>query len=312
MTVTRPALAAGTLAVLVAVAGCSSGTSTTSAPSRSSTPATSDSPTTATTPSTTAAAAPPTTSPTAPALTPGRHVVSFDVDGVARSAIVVVPRGPARPAPLVFVFHGHGGRGAGIARQLGIHRLWRDAIVVYPDGLTGHQGITDPQGLKPGWQARPGESGDRDLALYDTMLSTIERELPVDRDRVSVVGHSNGSAFASLLLHERGDGIAAVATLSAQPGPLLLPTDPIRSMFMAMGRQDAVVPFANQQRSIPLAEQRLGIDPATATVDGLLRTARGTDGVELATYVYPGGHAPPPEVAPLVVDFLRRQRLPAR
>jgi pimeloyl-ACP methyl ester carboxylesterase len=124
-----------------------------------------------------------------------------------------------------------------------------------------------------------------------------------------VVGHSNGSAFTSLLLHERGDAIAATANLSAQPGRLLL-TDPVRSMFMAMGEQDPIVSFANQRRSIPLAEQHLGVDPTTAEVDGLLRTARGTDGVELATYVYPGGHAPPPEVAPLIVDFLRRQSLP--
>src|SRR5438270_642795 len=31
---------------------------------------------------------------------PGRHVVPFDVDGVARTAVLVLPDGVARPAPL--------------------------------------------------------------------------------------------------------------------------------------------------------------------------------------------------------------------
>jgi hypothetical protein len=72
---------------------------------------------------------------------------------------------------------------------------------------------------------------------------------------------------------------------------------------------DALVPFATQQQSIPLAEHKLGADPSRATVDGHLRTESGRDGLELATYVYPGGHAMPPEAPRLIVDFFRRHTL---
>ena len=237
---------------------------------------------------------------------PGRNVVSFDVNGVRRSAIVVVPVDSSHPAPLVFVFHGHGGRGANIERRFDIEGLWPDAIVVYPDGLAGHPGVTDRKGVEPGWQTRLGEQGDRDVAFYDAMLSALSAKLPVDRDRVFLLGHSNGSAFLSLLLNQRGDGIAATANLSSQPSGRLLDGDPVRSMFMAMGRRDPIVPYANQAKSIPLAQRKLGIDPSTETVNGYLRTERGQGNVELATYVYPGGHDPPPEVPGLVVAFFRR------
>ena len=151
--------------------------------------------------------------------------------------------------------------------------------------------------------------GARDLALYDTMLTTLQSKLPVDADRVYFMGHSNGSAFVSLLLNQRGDAIAATANLSAQPSARLLASDPARSMFMAMGTDDPVVPYNTQKRTIRLAEQKLGADPNRATVTGCLRSEPGRGLLELATYVYPGGHAVPPEVPQLVVDFFRRHTL---
>ena len=122
------------------------------------------------------------------------------------------------------------------------------------------------------------------------------------------MGHSNGSAFTSLLLNVRGDQIAATANLSSQPGRLL-DTDPVRSMFMSMGEQDPIVPYDNQKQSIPLAEAKLGVDPATATVDGYLRLETAPGNLELATYVHPDGHEVPDAVPPLVVAFFQRHSL---
>jgi polyhydroxybutyrate depolymerase len=235
--------------------------------------------------------------------------MTFDVDGKSRTATVVVPTDPSHPAPLVFLFHGHGGNGATIERRFAISTLWPQAIVVAPDGLPGHHGITDPEGAKPGWQTHVGELGDRDLAFYDTMLAELQSRFLVDHDRIYLVGHSNGSAFVSLLLNQRGDRIAATANLSAQPSASLLATDPTRSMFMAMGTRDPIVPYTNQRQSIPIAEHKLGIDPACTEADGFLRVEHGRGNLELDTYVYPGGHAPPPEVPGLVVDFFQRHTL---
>jgi polyhydroxybutyrate depolymerase len=285
------------LGALVALtAGCSAGTPATVA---SSSPSTAPSPSTSST----------VTSTPDRSYTPGRHEVSFEVDGSRRTAVVVVPIGSSHPAPLVFVFHGHGGNGAAIERKMRIEELWPDAIVVYPDGLVGHQGITDPHGTKPGWQTRLGERGDGDIKFYDTMLATLRSKLPVDPARVYLMGHSNGSAFVSLLLNRRGDAIAATANMSAQPSARLLDGDPVRSMFMSMGTQDPIVPYDNQKRSIPLAEQKLGVDRSRATVRGYLRSEPGRGNLELETYVYPGGHAPPAEVPRLVVEFFERHTL---
>ena len=138
-----------------------------------------------------------------------------------------------------------------------------------------------------------GETGDRDLAFYDTMLASLRSALPVDSNRIYAMGHSNGSGFVSLLLNQRGAGIAATANLSGQPVQLL-PTDPARSMFMAMGMTDPIVPYANQKRAIPLAEKKIGADPATAKVAGYLRSEKGRGNLELGVHTsIPAGTSRP-------------------
>ena len=265
---------------------------------------------TTTTPPTTVAP-PPTTTPGTGThtFTAGRQVVTWQVDGFTRTAVVVVPPAAlapgAAPVPVIFAFHGHGGSGPNFERNTHFDQLWPDAVVVYPSGLVGHAGKTDPEGVKPGWQTVVGEEGDRDLHLYDAMAADLRASLPVDPDRLYLVGFSNGSAFTSLLFNQRGDQVAATANLSAQPG-LLLFTDPVRSMFMMIGEADPIVPADAQKKSIPLAQKKLSIDPSTTVVDGYLTSARGPGNLELATYVHPGGHDIPPEVPPLVVSFLQR------
>lgn len=278
------------LALAVLLAACSDTTAPTSAAASSSAP-------------------PPSSSAVAEAtLSPGQHDVTFDVGGTARTATVVVPAADG-PRPLVFVFHGHGGQGEFIQRGMAIETLWPDAVVVYPDGLPGHKGITDPEGVKSGWQSELGELEDRDLAFYDVMLSTLRAGLSIDGERIYAMGVSNGSQFAALVLNQRGDDVAAVANLSAPPGARIIASDPVRSMFVSLGMEDPLVRFELAKLTIPLIESRLGVDTSNPTVDGLLRSEFNPDGVELATYLYPGGHAPPPEIPPLVVEFFQRHTL---
>ena len=235
--------------------------------------------------------------------------MSFNVAGVRRTAVLVVPSDATKTAPLVFAFHGHGGSGAVFDRKFEIEQLWPAAIVVYPDGLTGHKGRTDPEGKKSGWQTAVGEDGDRDLAFYDVMLTSLKSKLHVDPNRLYVVGHSNGSAFTSLLLNQRGSAIAATANSSSQPTAAQLDSDPVRSMFMSMGTHDPIVPYANQRKAIPIAENKLGIDPAKTTTRGYLRIEHGRGNLELDTYVHPGGHPTPAGVPRLIVEFFRRHTL---
>lgn len=240
---------------------------------------------------------------------PGAQTISIDVHGTTRTAVLAVPTDLSHPVPLLFAFHGHGGTGAALDRQMGFEKLWPQAIVVYPNGLTGHATPQDPQGLKTGWQGVAGQGGDADLHFYDALLSDLESKLPVDRSRIYLMGHSNGSFLVSLLRNERGQAIAATANSSGQP-TRLIPTDPVRSMFMSMGQFDATVPYAQQKKAVPLATAHLGVDPATAKVDGFLTTETGPNGIELSVYDYPGGHKPPPELPGLIVAFFQRHTLP--
>jgi len=266
---------------------------------------------------TSTAAGPTTTTHAAESLTPapdrayrpGQRDVTFDVGGLARTAVLVVPANLTGPLPLVFVFHGHGGQGRGIQRTIDLESHWPETVVVYPDGLPGHRGITDPEGVKPGWQSELGEAGDRDLEFFDVILTALQSSLPVDAERIYVMGHSNGSQFASLVLNQRGEAIAAAANVAAAPNAQRIESDPVRSRFVAMGMDDPLVPFELQQRAIPRLEAKLAVDTATATVDGYLRSEAGPNNIELALYVHPGGHAVPPEVPPLVADFFRRHTL---
>ncbi|MBZ0154243.1 MAG: hypothetical protein K8J09_22175, partial [Planctomycetes bacterium] len=128
---------------------------------------------------------------------------SWQVDGDRREALVHVPPAARRePVPLVFVFHGHGGSMAGIARSFDLHTAWPEAVVVYPQGLPTSTG-RDPDGRRAGWQNRAGADGDRDLRFVDTMLAALRDELCIDPDRVHATGHSNGGGFTYLLLAQR-------------------------------------------------------------------------------------------------------------
>src|SRR4051794_33539337 len=61
---------------------------------------------------------------------------SWTVDGVEREALLAAPASTKQsPAPLVFVWHGHGGTMRNSARSFHIHTLWPEAVVVYPQGL---------------------------------------------------------------------------------------------------------------------------------------------------------------------------------
>src|ERR1700679_76467 len=64
------------------------------------------------------------------------QTMEFTVDGVARTALVYIPAAAkTTPAPLVFVFHGHGGNARQVARGFRIDQEWPEAISVYMQGL---------------------------------------------------------------------------------------------------------------------------------------------------------------------------------
>ena len=228
---------------------------------------------------------------------------NFDVNGLKRGAIVVAPDSK-KAAPLVFVFHGHGGNMLQAKRSFGIDKLWPEAIVVYPQGLPT-KGRTDPEGKKNGWQQQKGEYDDRDLAFFDVMLATLNKEHKIDRKRVYVTGHSNGGRFTYLLWAQRGDTFAAVAPSGSPATGLIRDLKPLSAFFIA-GENDQLVSFASQRFSINAIRPILKTDESKAKTNGLVHIEPGPGGIELGTYFYPGTHTYPQEAAVKTVEFFKR------
>jgi polyhydroxybutyrate depolymerase len=229
------------------------------------------------------------------------------VDGVERSVIVVKNSKAAPPAgaPLIFVFHGHGGTARHSHNRMGVHEHWPEAVVLYPQGLPGVSGITDPDGKQSGWQKNPGELADRDLKFFDTLLTMAKEKLGIDEKRVYVMGHSNGSRFANVIWASRGDKITAIGSSGGHGSGLYIRTQP-KPVFFIAGERDTIVPFAGQMRSLESLRRFLKTDVEKATVKGKVKVEPGPEGIELATYIHSGGHEWPAAANQLLVEFFQR------
>lgn len=234
----------------------------------------------------------------------------WTVDGVQRQAIIIPPsQNTNAAAPVIFVFHGHGGSMQRMAGK-GFQNYWPQAIVVCPQGLPT---ITrqDPQGQKPGWQLRKGDYGDRDLKFFDAILQTLREKYNIDNKRIYVTGHSNGGVFTYLLWGERGQELAAIAPSSAPALIFLGDTQNIKPLpvLHLAGEKDPIVPFANQQRSMDYDRKVLGCTTtgqpwanAGDIVGTIYPSEKGTPFVSL---IHPGGHVFPEAAVGLIVKFFK-------
>lgn len=236
----------------------------------------------------------------------------FQVDHTERQAIVCAPEGGNRdqPAPLVLAFHGRGSSADNMAGGTRIHEAWPEAVVVYPQGLTGNPAPYDPRGEQRGWQINPGELQDRDVRFVDALLDALNAEYKLDANRYYAVGHSNGGRFVGILWALRGARFAAFAFSAGQADKLIEKAIP-RPVFMSMGRRDEVIAFEEQKPSIAYARKLLKTDAGKAAEFAYTRAETGPDGLELMTYVHPGGHVWPEVQTRLSVEFFKRHRLSA-
>jgi polyhydroxybutyrate depolymerase len=233
----------------------------------------------------------------------------WKIDGVTREALIHLPSDTSKPAPLVFVYHGHGGNSNQAARSFHIGQLWPDAIVVYPQGLPTPGRLTDPEGKKNGWQKEIGDQNDRDLKFFDAMLESIRKEQKVDDSRIYVTGHSNGGSFTYLLLAARGDVFAAIApsgALEARDIKLMKP----KPVFHVAGSKDPLVKFEWQKEMIDVMIRKNGCDPKGTKVNDRITTYESKTDTPVVTYIYNGGHGFPPEAPAEIVKFLKTQQKP--
>jgi len=235
--------------------------------------------------------------------------VEWRIDGIPRQAIVLPAAGPASlPAPVLFVFHGHGGSMQKSAMK-GFRELWPEAVTVCPQGLATRTG-RDPDGRRAGWQQKVGDHDNRDVKFFDAMLTTLRENYHIDDSRVFATGHSNGGGFTYLLWGVRGSRLAAIAPFSAGAGGLrnAKPLKPL-PVFHGAGQKDSIVPFENQMRTMKAVRAFNQCDPngrPWAKAGTLVCTFYPSgQGAPFVSAVHQGAHAYPDEASALIVRFFK-------
>lgn len=237
----------------------------------------------------------------------------WTVEGVVREALVYAPANArTEAAPVVFVFHGHGGNMRQAARSFGVHTRWPEAIVVYPQGLNTPGGLVDPQGRLPGWQLAPGGQGDRDLKFFDAMLAGLRQDYRVDEKRLYATGHSNGGAFTYLLWGARGERFAAFAPsgaasflFAARAGANRIAVP--KPVLHIAGENDPLVKFAWQQRTMD-AVRRLNQCGEGQPWDKSCTLYPSKAGAPVVAFIHSGGHQFPADAPAAIVKFFKAQQ----
>lgn len=153
------------------------------------------------------------------------------VDAVTRTYRLVLPHDLPASAPIVFAFHGKGDSPESMATYSQLDRLADDErfILIYPEGMNGD------------WEISSREDSDKlnqDIDYFDKLLDYISDKHSVDRNRVYVVGFSNGASFARLLSYARPEKIAAVVAHSGPHNPNLSPPSNAPPLMMLVGEED--------------------------------------------------------------------------
>lgn len=230
------------------------------------------------------------------------------VDGVTRSGFVHVPASAKeKAAPVVFVFHGHGGNALQIGRSIPMYKLWPEAISVYLQGLNTPGQLTDPEGKKPGWQHGAGAEGDRDLKLFDAVMAHLKEHYKVDAKRVFSTGHSNGGGFTYLLWQTRPDALCAVAPSAAASVRLKdTPFKPKPCMHIA-GTQDPLVKYAWQEMAMAKVKaiNQCEAEGKPWATDCTLFPSKV--GAPFVAFIHQGTHKFPQEAPPLIAKFFKEQ-----
>jgi polyhydroxybutyrate depolymerase len=229
--------------------------------------------------------------------------LTVNVDGVARHALVFAPANPGEKSPVIFGFHGHGGSPEASVRGMAFQNAWPEAIVVYPQGMPIPTDV-DPKGLKPGWQRRPGEVGNRDLKFVDTILAKLREQYRIDDQRIFAVGFSNGAFFTYLLWLERPQvfaGFAPVAGKSELTGKFNVPKPAVQ----IGGEADKLVRLPDLRIAMANVRKLNGCSEQGQACGAGCARYSSSKNAPLVQWIHPGPHIYPPHATELIVNFLK-------
>jgi polyhydroxybutyrate depolymerase len=233
------------------------------------------------------------------------HHEQFEVEGAMRDAFVYVPASARRtPAPVVFVFHGHGGTAETAAAQFHMSQHWPEAISVYMQGLKTFS-PRDKKSEQPGWQTVAGEYQDRDLKFFDAVLARLIGRLKVDKKHVYATGQSDGGRFTYLLWSARGDSLAAVAPSEAPRAQTFLSKLHPKPVLNIAGEKDTLVPLEKQKEVIEALRKLNGCGTSGRKWGRYGTLYASVSGTPVITFIHPGGHELPDFVPGAITRFFQ-------
>lgn len=134
--------------------------------------------------------------------------VQVTVGNTTRHCRIVVPHKHRQPMPVVFAFHGTGDSTDSMADYSRLDRMAANHgfLLAYPAASNSM------------WSTMNVELSElntnRDIQFFDELLDHLSSVYQIDRDRVYVMGMSNGATFAQLLAVARPSEVAAVVAHS--------------------------------------------------------------------------------------------------
>jgi poly(3-hydroxybutyrate) depolymerase len=182
-------------------------------------------------------------------LPPPATDTSIQVNGMTGSYIVDLPKGydRTRAYPLLMAFRGAGVTADAFRTYLNLApAVGADAIVVNANCLSD----------AATWDVQ------RDVPLFDGLLTKLESNYCVDPARVFAVGHGAGGFFVNALGCMRGDKLRGVAPLSAGPPIGTCPTE--FAVWISQGNQDMALAMGRADRDFWAKQNRCDATMSTA------------------------------------------------
>lgn len=165
------------------------------------------------------------------------HTNEIDVGDITRTYRIVMPHEMPVPTPIVFAFHGIGDSTDSMASYSRLDRLAarKRFVLVYPEVQNSMWATinVDPSNL----DANP------DVRFFDKLLNHIDTVHEIDRNRVYLMGMSNGASLVHLLAAARSDQLGALVAHSGLRPKSLGEVDVPMPMMLVVGADDSVAPL---------------------------------------------------------------------
>jgi len=178
------------------------------------------------------------------------------ISRVGDAAFAYRPAGASDgPLPLIVLLHGATGDAQSFLELFTRVADLRGALLLAPQSI----GRT--------WDLKPGRKGQAsfgaDAGILDHALAELFAKAPIDPDRVVLLGFSDGASYALTLGIANPQLFRGVVALSPGFAVVNGGVDTKQRLFIAHGRRDRMLPFANTRDGVAAGLQRAGFDLRT-------------------------------------------------